>query len=79
VSHSRVAVAEARGQFRNLEEGERLLLEAVPRRLVMSVTEDTRMCVTVNCTLYLRVVRKSSVNLITNPTPVYIHCNHVTI
>jgi hypothetical protein len=36
----RVAVAEAQGQFRNLEEGQQLLLEAVTIRLVKTVTED---------------------------------------
>jgi hypothetical protein len=34
-------VAEAWGQFRKPEEGEHLPLEAVIRRLVKTVTEDT--------------------------------------
>jgi hypothetical protein len=32
----------AQGQFGNPEEGERLLLEAVTRKLVKNVTEDAR-------------------------------------
>jgi hypothetical protein len=45
----------ATGIVGNSEEGERLLLEAVTRRLVKSVTEHTIMCVRVNSKLWLRV------------------------
>jgi hypothetical protein len=37
-------VVEARGYFRNPEEGERPPLEAVTRRLVKTVIKDTRVC-----------------------------------
>jgi hypothetical protein len=37
-------VAEAWGQFRNLEEGEHLPLEAVTCKLVKIITEDTSVC-----------------------------------
>jgi hypothetical protein len=41
---SGVAMVETRLQFENLEEGEHPLLEAVTRRLVKAVNEDTTMC-----------------------------------
>jgi hypothetical protein len=59
------------GQFGNPDERERPPLEAVARRLVKTVTEDSRMRVTVNCIVCIRVVYKSSVILITNPNSVY--------
>jgi hypothetical protein len=48
VRWSRVAVAGAWEQFRNPEEGECLLLEAVTRISVQIVTEDTSVCVCVS-------------------------------
>jgi hypothetical protein len=47
VCQSKVAVAEAQGQFRNPEEGERQPLETVTRRLEKTVTEDISVCVCV--------------------------------
>jgi hypothetical protein len=45
-----VAAAEARGQFRNSEETERLPLEAVSRELVKTLNaEKARVCAPVNC------------------------------
>jgi hypothetical protein len=49
VSQSRVAVAEAGGQFGNPEEVEIPPLEAFTGRLVQTVSETTSLCVIVNC------------------------------
>jgi hypothetical protein len=43
----RVGMSVARGHFGNPEEGERPPLEAIPRRLVKTVTEATSQCVIV--------------------------------
>jgi hypothetical protein len=42
---TRFGVVEVRGQFGNEEEGKLPTLEAVNRRLVKTVTEDTTVCI----------------------------------
>jgi hypothetical protein len=54
VSQLGVDVAEAQRQFRNSEEGERLLFAAISRRLVKTMTEDTCVCVCVCVCEYAR-------------------------
>jgi hypothetical protein len=70
---SRVAVAEARQQFRNLKKWESLLLEAVTRRLVKAVNEDTITCGSYLQDVVLCCVSKSPVHLITSQNPIYNH------
>jgi hypothetical protein len=45
VCHLKDSITEARGQFGKSEEEERSPLETVTRRLLKTMTEDTRVCV----------------------------------
>jgi hypothetical protein len=69
---SRVAVAEARKQFRNPKEGKHVPLEAVTKREIQTMINNTSMCsdlysVVTHCSI------KCSLNQITNPNTV---CSH---